>query len=241
MNNNLYFIKNLNEHYTDNAGLKINLFKNISFNIESNLINGILAPKGAGKSALLKIIAGLEEASSGEINIPKEKTIYIPSKPSSFPWLSVRQNIIYGIDKVSDDELKNTIATVGLDGYEDHFPDNKSIGFRFRISLGRAIIRKPEFVLLDEPFGGLEIESRFEIYSLIRNIKQNTKLTFIIASSDINEALMLSDKIYLMSRLPGEIIGELKVDLPVDRNSQLMSSPEFNSIKYEIEKKYQQF
>ena len=238
MSTNPIIIKNLHEEYVDGAGLKIHLFKNISFEVERNSITVMVAAKGAGKSALLKIIAGLEEPSSGEISIPKENTIYIPSKPSSFPWLSVKENIIYGMPQVSESEFKNIIALTGLDGYEDHFPNNKSFGFRFRISLGRALIRKPELILLDEPIDNMEPETKFEIYSLVRKIKQNSKVTFLIATSDINEALLLADQIYIMSRLPGEIKAQFKIDLPVNRDSRVMLSPEFISHKNEIEKKY---
>ena len=147
------------------AGARKHVLENIDFSIiqnpEAGQIISILAPYGSGKSTLLRIIGGIENPSAGEVLLNNvnyktsaQKIIYLSEEPSSFPWLNVRHNLMFASEINSNNgiekNINNIISLVGLNGYENHFPDNASIGFRFRISLARALIINPKFILIDD-------------------------------------------------------------------------------------------
>ncbi|MCF6269245.1 MAG: ATP-binding cassette domain-containing protein [Melioribacteraceae bacterium] len=219
-------IESISKKYSDISGYTIQLFENISFDIESDKITTLLAPKGTGKSTLLKMIAGIDEDSK----IPDEKRVYIPTKPSSFPWLNVRENIIFNLKNVDDNDLKSIVKFVGLDGYEDHFPNNNSIGFRFRISLARAIINNPELILIDESISNLQLKRKFELYSLLRKVTSEKGIPILYSTSLVSEAIRLSDKIILMNQLPSKIISEKTI--LIDEETRADEKMTFNISDY---------
>ncbi len=232
-------IKNLSKEYSSDIGVKAIELKNISFILLDGKITSIIAPPGSGKSVLLKIISGLEEQSSGDIENPaNEKIIYIPSEPSSFTWLNVHENVKFGLYKWDEKQIKELINLVGLEGYEKFYPDNKSLGFRFRIALARSLANNPSAILLDEPFNKMDVQTKHEIYSLIREVSKVRNATFLLATSNLTEALFLSDKIYLMKENPAEIISDLDVDLPSERNHAIYSSDKFNLLRTQIENSF---
>jgi len=204
MSENIIKIESISKNYSDITGYKVQLFENITFDIEPKKITTILAAKGRGKSTLLKMIAGIDD----DIKKPLRKRIYIPSRPSSFPWLSVLENITFNQKNVDETELKSIIKLVGLEGYEDHFPDNGSIGFRFRISLARAIINKPELILIDEAISVLSLKRRLELYSIMRKITSDKGIPILYSTSLVSEAIRLSDKIILIDQLPSKVVSE---------------------------------
>lgn len=219
-------IKEISKDYHNKAGYKINLLKKISFEIGGSQIVSVIAPTGAGKSALLKIISGLESAGSGEI-INNGKIIFIPSDPSSFPWLNVTQNISFSVQNEKTVDIKKIIHAVGLEGYENHYPHNKSLGFRFRISLARSLAHKPSLICLDEPFNKMDETTKGEILLLARKINHEFGTAFLLASGNISEALFLSDDIYVMKKNPGEIIAQVNVDLPHERRLDIFNNEKF--------------
>lgn len=232
-------IKNLSKEYSDGFGFKTILLKNISFAIPAGKISSLIAPSGSGKSTLLKIISELETPSSGEVvNPTNQKIIFIPTRPSSFPWLNVRDNILLGLEKINNEEIKRLINLVGLEGYDRYRPQNKSLGFRFRISLARSLAHSPAAILLDEPFNQMDVQTKKEIYFLIREINRTQKMTFLLATSSITEALFLSDKIYLIKKDPGEIIYGLDVDLPAERDESIIESEKFIQLETRIENSF---
>jgi ABC-type nitrate/sulfonate/bicarbonate transport system ATPase subunit len=234
MNKPILTLSNISKHYTDKVGYSINLLNKISLSLHTNEFLTILAPKGSGKTSLLKIISGLEEPSNGVIEAYDNKFIFIPSKPSSFPWLNVRQNISFN-SKLNSERIAEIIDMIGLNGYEDHSPHNKSVGFRFRMVLGRALANSPDVLVIDEPFINLNSRTREEIYLLLRNLYNSEKLTIIFGTTNITEAIFLSDKICLMKKNPGEIIGKLKVELEDVRQLSLMESDGFQTSRNQIE------
>lgn len=228
-------IKNLSKEFVDGFGFKTPVIKNLSFTIQDEKITSIISPKGAGKTTLLKIISGLEETTSGSINKEEnQKIFYVPSVSQSFPWLNVRENISFGLTKIDDNENKRLISLVGLEGYDLHHPNNKSYGFRFRISLARSLAHQPSLILLDEPFNLMDIETKEEIFSLIREVNKSEKVTMLLATSSITEALVISDKIFLMKKNPAEIFSELEIDLPVVRDESIITSEKFVLLRTKI-------
>ncbi|MEJ5350152.1 MAG: ATP-binding cassette domain-containing protein [Melioribacteraceae bacterium] len=228
-------IKNLSKEFVDDYGVKNILFKNISFKIVDNEFTSIIAPIGAGKSSLLKIVCGIEKNYSGSFtNDFKNPIFLIPSKPASFPWLTTKENILFGLKNVDENNLKKIIEFVGLDGYESHIPNNKSYGFRFRILLAQALIRNSSLILLDEPFTLMDAQTRSEILILIKELREKFEISFLMATTNINDALFLSDKIYLMKKNPGEIIKTIENDFARKKDFSIFNSNEFIKKREEI-------
>ncbi len=229
-------LRNITKEYTNKAGYKTTLFEKINLTVEQSIISSILAPAGSGKSTLLKIVSRLEPYNSGEL-INCDNIIYIPSEPSSFPWLNVKENILLGIKK-DEMEISNIVRLVGLEGYENHFPNNKSLGFRFRIALARSIIRNPRLICLDEPFNKLDSVTKYEVYNLLSKINLTFHTTFMLATTNISEALFLSNKIYFMKKNPGQIISSMDINFSYKRNFELFQKEEFILLRNEIEKRF---
>jgi len=234
--NKILEVKKLSKDYNDATGFNVHLLEDISLEVTENSITSILAPTGAGKSSLLKILSGIETSTSGQvkINSAKQRVVYIPSKPSSFPWFSVKQNI----ELVNQDEekIKSIIEFVGLEGYEDHFPDNNSVGFRFRISLARALAAEPGIIILDEPFGKeIKPVTLQRLYELLLYLKSKLGITFLLGTSNLSEAILLSDEIYLMQKEPGKIIDSIQITFDSERNVELMRTEKFIDYRNKIE------
>lgn len=227
-------IENLSKDYADRTGHIVHLLEDIYLNINEEEFTTILAPTGAGKSSMLKIIADLETPSSGEINDNSKRKIFIPSESSSFPWLNVKENILFSISDNNDAELQEVINLVGLEGYKDHYPHNKSLGFRFRISLARAIMNKADLIIIDEPFTKMRDEVRKSIYYLIRKIQQTMKISVVLGTSNISEAILLSDKIFLMDKNPGRIMDSFEIQFADPIRNSFSDSNEFAEYREKI-------
>ncbi|AFN75825.1 ABC transporter-like protein [Melioribacter roseus P3M-2] len=226
---------NLGKTYIDEQGFRKVLFKGLNCEFKADKITSILAPVGAGKSSLLKILCGLEEPTEGEIRYElPAPLIYIPSAPSSYPWLNVQENILFGLNKYDKEELQNAIKLTGLVGYETHVPYNNSLGFRFRISIARALIRKSGFLLIDEPFIKMDYRSKAELYFLLRKLNKELNLGMLITTSNINEAIFLSDVLFLMKKSPGEIIRKIDVAITKEENLDTFKSEEFAELRKNV-------
>jgi NitT/TauT family transport system ATP-binding protein len=244
-------IENLGKIYEKPEGTRINVLENINLTLNEKgkgFICSLLAPTGAGKSTLMKIISGIEPPSAGRIffnsrNIYEEKIKipYLPEKPSSFPWMSVKRNIDFAIkiNEIKKKEIINAetlVETAGLTGYENHIPANKSYGFRFRIALARAIAVNSKLILIDDSLKGIktETETKTELYRLLKNISSALNKIFILTTTDISEAILLSDIIFLMKKNPGFIFKKITSDpSQIDAESE-----KFTAIKKEIEKSF---
>jgi len=225
-------VKNITKYYNGEAGSKEHIFENFSFSVseEHNIIS-ILACSGGGKTTLLKILSGLDADYKGDILLYgakiKNRIPFIPEKPASFPWLNVSGNIRSIMDmsekerKPSHISMQKLIELTGLTSYEDHFPDNKSYGFRFRISLARAMAISPQIILLDDPFKFMDSGTKDEIFEHIKKISSLQKIKFILATSNITEAALISDKILLVNGKPGYLSGEIVIDKYKHRLEQL--------------------
>jgi len=228
-------LANICKEYEAELGYKKILLKNISIDFKPGKVNSIIAPVNTGKTLLAKIIAGLESASSGDIiNSENEKIIFIPSKPSSIPWLNVKENIILGLSNYEPAEIHNIINLVELDGYENHQPKENSLGFRFRISLARSMAHKPVLIILDNPFNDMDSLTKKEILLLVRKINVSEKISFLFLTDNISDAVFLSDKIYLMKKNPGEIINEIDVTLKKYRTESTFKSKKYIEITSDI-------
>lgn len=229
-------INNLSKFYSDQFGNKIQLFKNISFTIEDAQITTIIAPVGSGKTSLLKILSGLEKPSEGSVDLKSDNTIiFLSSEPSSYPWLSVKENILFGLKKYDEAKINELINVVGLEGYGEHFPNNKSIGFRFRIALARSLAHNPECICIDEPFNKMDLQTKSEVYLLIRKISFEQKTTFLFTTTNLTEAIFLSDQIYLMGKEPASVFESIKIDLDAVRDLSIINTDKFKEYITQVE------
>ncbi|KAF0152123.1 MAG: ABC transporter-like protein [Ignavibacteria bacterium] len=218
--------ENINKTFSYKNGLNVKLLNNISFEINSGEITSILASAGSGKTTLLKIICGLETADSP---IKQEsKFCFIPSKPSSFPWLNVKENILFANENLDSVSINSLIKAVGLDGYENHYPNNKSLGFRFRISLARALASNPKVLALDEPFASMDQRTKFEILQLIVDLNKLQKTTFLFATSNLCEALLVSHTTFLMKKESTGVLLSRKTEYQSDNVFERVRSDNYS-------------
>ncbi|HSD63276.1 MAG TPA: ATP-binding cassette domain-containing protein [Ignavibacteriaceae bacterium] len=219
-------VSKITKIYSDEFGTKRKVLEDISFEINNSSpkMMSILAPFGGGKSTLLRIIAGIEKPSDGDIILnaekylqPNGKLVLIPEKSPSLPWLNVKENIELACrldtcrKKAGSVEINDLIGMVGLSGYENHYPHNSSLGFRFRISLARALLFNPFVLLLDDCFKKMDAVAREEMYELLKFVLTKVDTSFLLATTNILEAVRLSGKIFLMGKDPGKILNEINV------------------------------
>jgi ABC-type nitrate/sulfonate/bicarbonate transport system ATPase subunit len=218
-------IKELSKKITSPEGAVKKGFEKLTANFPSGIISSIFSENKLSSEVLLKTISGIFSPDSGSIQT-KGEVIYIPAKASSFPWLTVKENILFEAKGKSEDKITETIEAVGLEGYEDHHCDNQSFGFRARIVIGRALIRKPSAIAVDDIFGEMDKKTKYEILELLRKINREANQTFIIVSDDIFASLFVADKFFLMNE-KGELSGGMNVDFTAERNQSLLASEEF--------------
>jgi len=204
----------------------------------------ILGPSGCGKSTLLRIVAGLDDPSTGHVLLDgKQVTGPGPDRGmvfqsyTLFPWLTVRQNICFGLvergvsaadqRRISDD----WIAKVGLRGFENHFPKMLSGGMQQRTALARALANDPKILLLDEPFGALDNQTRALMQELLLAIWEAERKTVLFVTHDIEEAIFMANRVVVMSARPGRIKAEVPVEIPHPRHYTVKTTPEFATIK----------
>jgi len=221
--NDFLEVRDITKSYIGEAGSKLLVLDKVSFSTrEEDYITSILAPASSGKTTLLKIISGLDYQHEGGIllkgNKVANKIPFIPERPSSFPWLDVEGNInlVFKMMEESGNvaryKMRELIDMTGLTGYENHFPSNKSQGFRFRISLARTIAVSSAIILLDDSFKAMDNETKDELFQLLKNISVERKIRFLIASSNIPDAFTVSDRIFLMRKNPVSIVSDINID-----------------------------
>ena len=207
------------------------VLEEISFRAEAGELICILGRSGCGKSTLLKIVAGFISPSSGKVLL-KGKSVKMPGpdrcvifqEDALFPWLTVAENIAFGLrgrgqDKKSKaEEVERFLGLVGLREFRDYLPGELSGGMKQRVALARVLILKPEVLLMDEPFASLDAQSREEMQKLLLSLWRELGHTILFVTHDVYEAVILADKILLMSKNPGRIREEIRVDLPRPRS-----------------------
>jgi len=190
--------ENISKTIVYSNGAKSTLLDDISFSVNEGEITSLLASSGSGKSTLLKIMCGLELSDSGK-RIETSASL-IPSEPSSFPWMTASESILFANEKLDEAAQKRIIHQVGLEGYESHYPNNKSLGFRFRIALARAFASGAKIILIDEPFTKMDQKTKLEMLQLIVDINDETKITVLLSTSNLSEALLISHSVLLMKK-----------------------------------------
>ena len=204
----------------------------------------ILGPSGCGKSTLLRIIAGLDTPTAGRVVLdgraitgPGPDRGMVFQSYTLFPWLTVADNIAFGLRERRVPEARigeivaEYIAKVGLRGFENHLPKQLSGGMQQRTAIARALANDPEILLLDEPFGALDNQTRGLMQELLLGIWERERKTVIFVTHDIEEAIFMASRVIVMTARPGRIKADITVDLPHPRHYTIKTSPEFSELK----------
>ncbi|WFR72614.1 ABC transporter ATP-binding protein [Prescottella defluvii] len=204
----------------------------------------IVGPSGCGKSTFLRIAAGLLDPSGGEMTIEREGADRLSAMVfqdySIFPWKTVEQNVRFGLDvgrhRTTDVESRMDywLERLGLDQFRKSYPSELSGGMRQRVSIARALIVDPEILLMDEPFAALDAQLRMIMQDELLALWQEHRRTVVFITHNLDEAVLLGDRVLVMSQRPGHIVGEFTVPFPRPRTAEIRGSGEFAALEQEI-------
>lgn len=203
---------------------EVETLENVSFDIEKSEFLSIVGPSGCGKSTLLRILAGTETKNSGQFSFTSNpKVSFIFQQFALFPWLTVRQNIEFPLIMKGikpGKEVEDLIKEMELDGFEWKHPKELSGGMKQRVGIARALITKPDIIFMDEPFSSLDAFTAEKLRGKLHDIWQKSKMTILMVTHLIEEAVELSNRILVMSPRPGTIEASFSVDLPFPRDKR---------------------
>ncbi|OJX40685.1 MAG: ABC transporter [Chloroflexi bacterium 44-23] len=227
----------------ENGGLQA--LQGVSLNLDLHEFVSVIGPSGSGKSTLLRVIAGLLVPSRGEVIIrtPHDyppRIGYVFQQANLMPWRTVLENIllpleIQGVDKrTGRGKALDLVELMGLKGFEASWVQDLSGGMAQRVAIARALIQEPELLLLDEPFGALDALTREQMGVELLRIWQARRTTVLMVTHSISEALLLSDRVLVLSSRPGKIISDMVVDLPRPRSDQLRYEAHFGNLSRQL-------
>jgi NitT/TauT family transport system ATP-binding protein len=240
-------IEDVTLRFLPKGGKPVTALDRISLDVAEEEFSVIVGPSGCGKSSLLRLVAGLIEPSAGMISLDG-KVVTRPGRDRGmvfqsytlFPWLTVQDNVEFGL-KLGGMALaerkriaKRYIEQVGLNGFEKSYPKQLSGGMMQRVALARALANDPEILLMDEPFGALDSQTRSLMQELLLNIWEQSHKTVLFITHDIDEAILLGDRVHVMTARPGRIKEVVEIDIARPRNVDVLTSIEFIAIKRRI-------
>ena len=207
----------------------------------------LLGPSGCGKSTILRLIAGLDRPDAGEVLVsgqpvtgPGRDRGMVFQKYTSFPWLTVAQNVEYGmkINGVPKPQRDQTVAqliqSVGLAGFEKSYPETLSGGMQQRVAIARTLAVRPSVILMDEPFGALDAQTRADMQELLLRIWEDTASTILFVTHDVDEAIYLADRIYVLRSRPGTITEDVPVPFGRPRDPSMKQCSEFHELQQHV-------
>ena len=238
-------LRNVNKVFgdADNGVAQISAVDNVSLDVDSGEFFSIIGPSGCGKSTLLRIIGGLIDATSGELTVGTENVTgphpwlgMVFQEESTFPWRTTLGNIEFGLEMrgVGKDarrrKAKEMIGLVGLSGFEERYPSELSGGMKQRVAIARALVLEPKILLMDEPFGALDEQTRIILGEELMRIRDQLKQTIILVTHNINESVQLSDRVMIMTARPGRVKEIVAIDLPKPRDSSVIATDRFGKL-----------
>ena len=207
----------------------------------------LLGASGCGKSTLLSIIGGLEDASAGEVRVDGDRVVgpgadrgMVFQGYSLFPWKTVTQNIAFGLEVARwprerrDERVRELLGVVGLGEFADALPKELSGGMRQRVAIARALAPEPDLLLLDEPFGALDAQTKRHLQDFLLTVWRQVGATILMVTHDVEEAIYLSSRIYVMSARPGRIVEEIVVPFGAVRGPWIKRDPRFLDLRDEL-------
>jgi NitT/TauT family transport system ATP-binding protein len=221
-------------------GSVIEAVKGVSLQVQPGEFVSLIGPSGCGKSTLLNAVAGFTDTDAGALLLdgapirgPGSDRGVVFQQYSLFPWMTVRKNVEFGLkmkgagQSQRETQARTLLGLAGLLAFENHYPSQLSGGMKQRVGIVRALATSPQVLLMDEPFGALDSQTRSVMQEILTNMWQRLRLSVLFITHDIEEAIFLSDRIYVMTARPGRVKAELKVPLPRPRKPEMMESAEF--------------
>ena len=208
----------------------------------------VIGPSGCGKSTFSRVVSGLDPYSSGELLVdgqpisgPSPERGMVFQGYTLFPWKSVKENVMFGplmkgaSHASAEAAAREWINIIGLEKYENQYPHQLSGGMKQRVAIARALVNEPKILLMDEPFGALDPHTRQKMQKHLMDLWQNIDITIIFVTHDMDEAILLADRIVALKANPGEIKEIIEVDLPHPRGTELMNTPEFQRLRNKVD------
>jgi ABC-type nitrate/sulfonate/bicarbonate transport system ATPase subunit len=249
-------VKDVSRIFFSPSGERIEALKGVNLEVEDAFSSAgrdigefrvLLGPSGCGKSTLLRMIAGLDKPSSGQVLVNGEVVTHpgkdrgmVFQKYTSFPWLTVADNIAYGmkINGVPEAQRKETVdrllKSVGLSEFANVYPETLSGGMQQRVAIARTLALRPSVILMDEPFGALDAQTRSDMQQLLLQIWDETACTILFVTHDVEEAVYLADRIFIMSSHPGTIVEDVEVPFDRPRDLGLKEKNEFHELQHYV-------
>ena len=229
-------VKNINKSFKSKKNDQLSVLKDVNLNIDDGELVCLLGPSGCGKTTLLRLIAGLDQPTSGEIIANGEKVVepsgdraVIFQQYSLFPWLTVLQNVTFGLEMTNKGSKEENIETaeryltrVGLIDFKDSYPHELSGGMKQRVAIIRSLLNHSPILLMDEPFSALDMQNRHKLQEQLIGVWKRFENTIVFVTHDVDEAVYLADKIVIMDKNPGRInkIIEVDIERPRKRDSK---------------------
>jgi NitT/TauT family transport system ATP-binding protein len=240
-------VKHLSKVFTSRTGSTIAL-DDINFTTHRRELLCVVGPSGCGKSTLVRILAGLEEPTSGEVLL-EGKEVTEPGSDRGmvfqgytlFPWLTVKKNVMFGPlvnghgREVAEREALQWLQLIGLGKFADCYPNQLSGGMKQRVAIVRALANQPRILLMDEPFGALDAQTRCRMQAHLLEIWRKIDITIVFITHDLDEAIFLADRILVLSAHPGEVQELIEVPVPRPRSVAQFITPEFLATKARLE------
>jgi NitT/TauT family transport system ATP-binding protein len=240
-------VKDLNKEFDTPQG-RVTALKNINFKTHKREFVCVIGPSGCGKSTLIRTLAGLEEQTSGDVLLdgkpvkgPGPDRGMVFQGYTLFPWRTVKKNVMFGLEMAgrgrvaAEDEAMQWIDLVGLSKFANSYPHQLSGGMKQRVAIARALANQPRILLMDEPFGALDAQTRAKMQAYLLEIWQNIDITILFITHDLDEAVYLADRILVLKAHPGEVQELIEVPVPHPRNPDQFLSPEFLATKRRLE------
>ncbi|AUW95045.1 MAG: ABC transporter ATP-binding protein [Sulfobacillus thermotolerans] len=242
-------LQNVSKFYppTQKGGKPVLAVDDFDAQIEAGEFVCIVGPSGCGKTTVLNMVAGFESVSQGDIVVngvpvrkPGPDRAVVFQQPSLLPWMTVFDNIGFGLTLQegrktrSHDKVAKIIEIMGLKGFENHFPYQLSGGMQQRAAIARALITEPQMLLMDEPFGALDAQTRTDMQKFLLTIWDRLRPTVLFITHDVEEAIVLADRVIVMTPRPGRIAQVIDIGLGRPRNWDMVLSPEFLRYKKEV-------
>jgi NitT/TauT family transport system ATP-binding protein len=220
----------------------------IEFEVHQREFISVIGPSGCGKSTLIRIVAGLESCSDGAVLIDGQPVVgpgpdrgMVFQSYTLFPWLTVLRNVMFGLSMKgmpraeAQERALEWLRVVGLSKFADHYPNQLSGGMKQRVAIARALANQPRILLMDEPFGALDAQTRCSMQSHLLQICASVDVTVMFITHDLDEAIYLSDRIVVLGAHPGRVLEIIEVPVPRPRSSQQFLSGPFLATKARLE------
>ena len=222
----------------------VQALRGVDLDVKAGEFVSILGPSGCGKSTIIGAVAGFTRVSAGELTVDRQRVLapgpdrgVVFQQHTLFPWKTVAANVEFGLKMRGvgraqrQTQAREILQHVGLGDFLNHYPHQLSGGMQQRVNLARVLVNRPRVILMDEPFCSLDAQTRLQMQQMLLALWHEFHMTVVFVTHDVDEAVFLSDRVVVLTKRPGTVKAELRVDLPRPRGLSLLTSPEFTELK----------